>query len=372
MRLKWNNFILLFVSLLLCSCSKTKVESISVSVGNVKNQFVELAKTHTDKSYVVSMPFSGRLLVDQYSKSIFPGTRVHQGQILGRISDQSLAIKIEHAKKVLASSRANLEASESEAAIYKKNLDRYQTDAMKKTISKNQYEKIELSYVKAKAQMNKAIEDGDAAQKQLDLLLYQKTRCLLKSPVDGVVLNVYQHVGGTLNTGVAIFEIGDAKQMTIESDVLSDRVHDMRVGQTVSVGLSRSKFIYSGTISRINPKGFMEVSPLGVKERRVPVLVDLTDKDSFPAVLGARLYVRFTLNQYHGLLLPYSALMRSSDGSYYVYKIQEGVLHKQSVSVGVEGSKNVAITAGLKEHDVVVLSPRNTMKEGASVVPKFQ
>ena len=76
----------------------------------------------------------------------------------------------------------------------------------------------------------------------------------MKSPVDGVVLNVYQHVGGTLNTGVAIFEIGDAKQMTIESDVLSDRVHDMRVRQTVSVGLSRAKFIYSGTISRINPK----------------------------------------------------------------------------------------------------------------------
>ena len=64
--------------------------------------------------------------------------------------------------------------------------------------------------------------------------------------------------------------------------------------------------------------------------------------------------------------------MRSSNGSYYVFKIQEGVLRKQSVSVGVEGSKNVAITAGLKEHDVVVLSPLNTMKEGASVVPKFQ
>jgi HlyD family secretion protein len=359
--------LLCFVLFSLSSCGKTKVKVETVGVSDIKQQFIELARTHIDKSYIVTMPFTGKLIADRNSSSVQPGSHVDKGAVLARMSDNKILLQIEHAQKVLASSTASLQAARHEATIYKNQLTRYQSDNMKKTLSKAQFEKLELTELKSQSLVNKSIESNDAAQKQVDLLLYQKQKCLLKSPADGVVLNVYQHGGGTLNVGTPVFEIGDVNQMTIEADVLSDRVHQMHVGQIVSIGLSRAGFSFQGKIARINPAGFMERSPLGVKERRVPVLIDLITRDNFPKVLGSRLYVQFTVSSYHGLVLPHTAVLRSHQGSYYVFKVVDGVLKQQAVTIGIDDDSHVAITQGLTDQDKVVLSPTYNMKDGESV-----
>ena len=186
----------------------------------------------------------------------------------------------------------------------------------------------------------------------------------------GMILNVYQHGGGTLNVGVPVFQIGDISHMLIEADVLSDRVYQIHVGQKVLVGQSRASFPLQGEIVRVNPKGFMERSPLGVKERRVPVLISLMAKNNLPKVLGSRLYVRFTVNSYHGLVIPHTAILRSHQGRYYVFQVVDGVLKKRAVSIGIDDNRYVAIKSGLAASNEIVLSPTYSMKNGDSVSVK--
>jgi HlyD family secretion protein len=124
-----------------------------------------------------------------------------------------------------------------------------------------------------------------------------REQALVRSPLDGVVVQVWTHPGERIHAyGVA--KIVDMSQMRVFADV--DEIHLGRVvlGGKVNVTFRGSSTIYQGTISRIAPtvKRMQRTEPDGgsaTDARVVQVEIKLDDSTSMPQVLGRETRVTF-------------------------------------------------------------------------------
>ncbi|WP_407306955.1 hypothetical protein [Desulfosporosinus sp. SB140] len=66
------------------------------------------------------------------------------------------------------------------------------------------------------------------------------------------------------------------------------------------------------------------------------------------------------------MAVPLEALFQEGSKN-FVYRIQEGRLHKAEVKVGIGNDTYQEITGGLKSGDLIVLNPSNQLSEGMTV-----
>ncbi|SKA21433.1 HlyD family secretion protein [Enhydrobacter aerosaccus] len=132
---------------------------------------------------------------------------------------------------------------------------------------------------------------------KLDNARTNREQALVRSPLDGVVVQIWTRPGERINQyGVA--KIVDMNQMRVFADV--DEVHLGRVvvGGTVDVTFRGSSTIFKGHIVRIAPsvKRMQRTEPDGgsaTDARVVQVEIKLDDPGSVPQVLGRETRVTF-------------------------------------------------------------------------------
>jgi HlyD family secretion protein len=141
--------------------------------------------------------------------------------------------------------------------------------------------------------------DSDVAIKKanLDNAITTREQSLVRSPLDGVVVQIWTHPGERINQ-YGIAKIVDMGQMRVLADV--DEVHLGRVtiGSKVDVTFRGSNTAYKGTISRIAPtvKRMQRTEPDGgtaTDARVVQVEITFDDLPSIPQVLGRETRVTF-------------------------------------------------------------------------------
>jgi len=121
-----------------------------------------------------------------------------------------------------------------------------------------------------------------------------------------------------------------------------------------------------GHIVRVEPSAFTRVSPLGVEEQRVNVVVEL-DSSSF--VLGDRYRVDVALVEWEAddvLRVPVSSLFRADSG-WGVFALENGRARLRRIELGMRGSRYAQVLAGLKDGDVVILYPGDDVEDGVRV-----
>ncbi len=134
-------------------------------------------------------------------------------------------------------------------------------------------------------------------QSKLDNARTTREQALVRSPLDGVVVQIYSRQGERVaSSGIA--KIVDLSQLRILADV--DELHVGRVvpGGKVEVTFRGSTAVYKGTISRVAPtvKRMQRVDPDGGSStdgRVVQVEIELDDRSSMPRVLGRETRVTF-------------------------------------------------------------------------------
>ncbi|MBV8393233.1 MAG: HlyD family efflux transporter periplasmic adaptor subunit [Alphaproteobacteria bacterium] len=141
--------------------------------------------------------------------------------------------------------------------------------------------------------------DSDIAIKKanLDNAVTTREQSLVRSPLDGVIVQIWTHPGERINQ-FGIAKIVDMSQMRVLADV--DEVHLGRVtlGGKVDVTFRGSNTAYKGTISRIAPtvKRMQRTEPDGgtaTDARVVQVEITFDDLSSIPQVLGRETRVTF-------------------------------------------------------------------------------
>lgn len=210
----------------------------------------------------------------------------------------------------------------------------------------------------------------EALQAQIEMLQYQLEACTVTAPAEGKVANLTAGVGDLPTPGVPIMNIFQEGNYEIEVYVLTDDVPGIAAGMEVALILKGNApdTIHSGTVKNIAPTAVETVSALGLAEQRVKVIVDPAPSATGDLFPGYKLDVEFTLDKRENeLVVPKTALFPYGEGD-ALWVVRNGKAEVQAVETGFENDREVVITEGLQEGDLVVLNPQlEGLKEGKKI-----
>jgi len=186
----------------------------------------------------------------------------------------------------------------------------------------------------------------------------------IRAPIDGVVLERYQQGDSTLLAGQPLLLLGNLAELEVIADVLTQDALRVAPGSDVVLEPAAGFDTIAGKVDRIEPAGFTKLSSLGVEQQRVNAIVSFNDPHEDLGV-GYRLQARFiTGSKNDALIVPRFSVLQAPDRSFYVFKVVDGKLARQPITIGLRGDLDMEVTTGLSENDLIVAVPDTTMKDG--------
>jgi HlyD family secretion protein len=195
---------------------------------------------------------------------------------------------------------------------------------------------------------------------------------LIRAPITGRVLRVFQESSGVVTPGTNLLELGDPSDLEVEIDVLSREAVEIRPDADVLLEHWGGAEALHGRVRLVEPSAFTKISTLGVEEQRVNVIVDLMDPPQQREALGDgfRVEARIVVAQAADVLkTPTSSLFRVGD-TWAVFRVEQGVAHQTIVELGLQNGLEAEVVEGLSEGDEVVTHPGDNVVDGVQVRPR--
>jgi len=368
------------------------VDTTVVGRGELQVTVDEDGRTRIRERYVVSAPLNGRLqrvLLD-------PGDTVTQNEtVVATIEPLDPSLLDE---RTLAESRARVSAAEAQVqratALVERakvavdqaesELGRVHRLAEQNGASREEVETAQLEFRTAERDHQAAVFSREIAEFERELAQAALIRSgeppsdgssvsaeylVIKAPISGEVLRVFEENSRVVTPGTQLLEIGDPADLELEIDVLSSDAVQIRPGQDVIIDHWGGEQPLHGSVRLIEPSAFTKISALGVEEQRVNVIADLTDTSEQRRGLGDAFRVEAHIVTWQGndvLKIPTSALFRSGD-DWCVFAVRDGRAQDVTVEPGHRNPLEVEIVSGLFEDDEIVLYPGDRIRHGTLV-----
>jgi HlyD family secretion protein len=190
----------------------------------------------------------------------------------------------------------------------------------------------------------------------------------VRSPVAGRVLRVLHESAGVVAVATPLLEVGDVRNIEIAADFLTTDATAIRPGAAATLGDWGDGPPIPARVRRVEPAAFTKVSPLGLEEQRVAVILDLAEPRT--ATLGQDYHVNVAVVVWNGtdvLTVPSTALFRVG-ADWAVFVVQGCRVRLTRVKVGRSNATRTVVEQGLSERDTVVVQPSDTLADGTRVV----
>lgn len=168
-------------------------------------------------------------------------------------------------KKNLEINKKRTEAMVSDGAATKKQLDDLTSQI---SVIEKQAEATKTRYTAIHSEL-----EIIAAQKQI--LLDQLSRCTVRCPVTGSILETYAEAGELATPGKALFKTADLSELTLRVYVSGAQLGEITTGQEVEVLADKSATenrSYSGTVTWISDEAEFTPKIIQTKEERVKLV----------------------------------------------------------------------------------------------------
>jgi HlyD family secretion protein len=381
------------------------VEMTAVSRGPLRVTVEEEGKTRIRDRFVVSAPVAGYVRRIKWKQ----GDSVHAGDVaavleplraevldvrtreLGeaRLRAAEAASRVVQAR--LATAEQQARAAAADAEYWSQQLRREQTlvksgDIAQERAARTRSEAerteaarraAENSVTTARAEIEQARAEVEAARAALLNPATRQQRTTgdvvsVRWPVSGRILKIVKESEGVVNGGDALIELGNVRALEVQVEVLSVDAVKMKPGTAVEFTRWGGDRPLEGQVRVVEPSGFTKISALGVEEQRVRVIADITSPEQEWQRLGDgyRVEAVFILWQgKHVLQVPASALFRNGD-TWSVFVVENSVARRRAVQIGHRSGLAAEIVSGLKEGDVVIPHPDESVEDGKQVQKK--
>ena len=190
-----------------------------------------------------------------------------------------------------------------------------------------------------------AVDQAQTALKESDARIIvareRLNQLTLRAPIDGNVLREDFQIGEIVGPGDVVFTVGQKKPLRIVSDVNEEDIARVKVGQAVLLRNDGFTEPLAATVADVTPKG----DP-ATKTFRVYLALPETT----PLLIGMSVEANIITREVKdALLVPAEAIRAGA-----VFVVENGVLVRRPVTLGVRGSRMVEIKDGLKEGDLIV------------------
>lgn len=383
------------------SSNTVEVNAEKVLKGNISEYVEEVGIVKSKNCSTIYSPAAGKVsevLVDV-------GDKVNKGEVLLRLDSEQLSRQVAELEAqrsaVLAqyneaknpSNEENIrkieieiENLENRIKTAEKNVNDKEKLYESGAISKEEYESAVRNLDMERNNLRKAILDLEQLKKPVSQNILAQYEAQLKqidlqienlrdtgedytivAPISGTVLRKEVEEGSYLNQGMFIMEIGETEELYIETDVLVEDVAKIKEGSKVIIysdelGIDDLK----GVVTKIHPTAFSKISDLGIEQKRVKVEIKMENTD-FDIKPGYELDLRIIVNsKENALMVPKNSVFEMEDKE-YVFIVDNGRAVLKEVKTGIEGQKHIEIVEGLKEGQLVILSPDNSLEDGMKV-----
>ncbi|HBG42411.1 MAG TPA: hypothetical protein DDW85_13560 [Porphyromonadaceae bacterium] len=99
----------------------------------------------------------------------------------------------------------------------------------------------------------------------------QLQKCIIRSPISGVVLNKYAEVGELANIGTPLFKVADLNSMFLRAYISNEQLSQLKLNDKVSVSVDAGNGqmkTYDGTVSWISDKAEFTPKTIQTKDER--------------------------------------------------------------------------------------------------------
>lgn len=365
------------------------VDAAKIARGGLRVTVTGSGKTRVKDRYVLSAPLAG----DMPRLELRPGDAVEAGSVLLAIApsapplldDRSRAqatAKLAAANAAKSLADARIELAKTTIAAAQKDYDRIKSLYDKSAATQVELEGVDFKLRSAKSDLESAKFSGQISAYEAQVAALAVAQggekpgtgfaAILKTPVTGSVLRVYQESAGLVAPGTPLLEVGDLTRMEIVVDLLSTEAVRVKPGADAAISHWGGAGELLARVRKVEPSGFTKVSALGIEEQRVNVVADfVTPHDQWKALGdGYRVEVTVTTESWANVpLVPAGALFRKVD-AWSVYVIKNGRTESRVVQLGARSDEFAEVKGGLVEGDVVVLHPGDAVTDGTQVVPR--
>jgi HlyD family secretion protein len=381
------------------------VETTAVSRGPLRVTVEEEGRTRIRDRFVVSAPVAGYVRRIRWNEgdSVMSGgvaavLEPLRAEVLdprtremneARLRAAEAAVQVAQTRLVTAGQQGRAAAADAEywteqlrreqvlaksGDIAQDRLARTRTEAQRTEAARRA---AENGVITAKAEVEQARAEVEAARAALLNPSVGKSRSstdlvTVRWPVSGRVLKLVKESEGVVQAGEPLVELGNVRALEVLVEVLSVDAVKMKPGTPVEFTRWGGDGALNGQVRIVEPSGFTKVSALGVEEQRVRVIADITSPEQQWQRLGDgyRVEAGFILWQGDKVLqAPASALFRRGD-EWFVFVVEDGVARQRAVQIGHRTGLAAEIVSGLKEGDIVIAHPDETVADGKEVEPK--
>ncbi len=256
--------------------------------------------------------------------------------------------------------------------------NKQQSDGLANAVktAENQLELAKLSYKNAEVQLQNARQAKDqqiiAAQSslnnaggQLSLASSQAADLTLKAPISGQITGKFASVGTEVSPGFKVAEISQKDLLKIETDIDSDDIYSIQVGNQALVNNK-----YEARVININPSADPVTKKVRVElalnekdanlipETFVDLIIFTSDNQSEPDASENNLNTLFNL--------PLDAVIISQNKN-YVFVNQNGVAKMKEVEIGEINADQVQVLSGLNTQDEIIIQGNRQLEDGQPI-----
>jgi RND family efflux transporter MFP subunit len=299
------------------------------------------------------------------------GDHVYKGQLLALIEDPQTDQALIQAKATLAQLKAALAQAQANAQLSKVQNQRWQS-LVKEGVVAQQDADTKLAQAGAdEATVNAAKANIAAGEANIASLTEQAGFERVTAPFDGVILARSVDVGSLISSGsqnsvTQMFTIGQADKVRVFASLPQANSIGVDAGQAATVEFRELPgHVYTGTLSRTSDS----IDP---NTRTLLLEVDLKNDGRILPGMYATISFDLPKSNTTTVMLPQNALVVRTSGPQAVVLDSDNVAHFRALVLGRDVGSGTEVLSGLKAGDAVVLSPDDSVTEGAKVKPSFQ
>jgi len=211
----------------------SKYEKKAIDKGNIEALVITTGSLNPVTTVDVGSQVSGRidkLYVDYNSQ-------VKEGQIIAELDQSQFITRVKQNEANYQSAEASLEKAKITLENTKKKYDRALNLFEKDLISFEEKETIETQYYSARADIQSSEARLEQAESQLDSSKVDLTYTIIRSPIEGIVINRRVNIGQTVAASFqapVLFQIAnDLSKMQVECSVDEADIGKVKEGQKV-------------------------------------------------------------------------------------------------------------------------------------------
>src|SRR6266571_1191084 len=317
----------------------------------------------TGSGYVVTrhkyITIGTKILGQIVEEPIEEGQHIKAGDVLARIDDRDYQAQLRQAIAMRDVAKANLHLLQDKA-----NRARH---LMTGAISTDDFETAITAAEVAQAQLKRE----EAA---VDYAKFNVNQCIIRSPINGIVLKKYRELGDTINFGgqiqagggaTDIAQLADTDDMRAEVDINEADIAKVGIGSPVVVALDAyPDKQFDAALVKVYPAADRQKGTV-----KIEVQIARPDLQIIKPEMSAK--VSFLENQpaatQHPRITVPKGAVEIEEGKTYVWTVREGIVQRVGIVRGQETETGIEIKEGLNDGDVVVVSLQAKLANGRKV-----